>query len=186
MTTALQRALINTKQIEGGYTIINGHETYCGIDRVYWPEWSGWGIVDDCTAGMISEDERDSALTDEVDSFYRVNFWNRVRGDEVARLSESVAVELFDTAVNLDVPDAVRFLQIALNIQNFQGTYPDLATDGKIGAKTLQALARYLDRSGSSRADNEAILLNCMNGEQYIHYKANPQHRKFRGWFRRV
>jgi len=122
-----------------------------------------------------------------VKGFYWTNFWNRMQGDKVAALSPEVAYELFDTSVNLDVPDAVRFLQTALNMQNqFGNIYPELLTDGLLGPKTLGVLERYLATQPGDPAWNEKILLNCMNGEQYICYKENPKHPYFRGWFLRV
>jgi len=90
-------------------------------------------------------------------------------------------------AVNLDVPDAVKFLQTALNMQRiFTRAFSELAIDCRLGPKTLRALSLYLDIQPGDPESNEHILLNCMNGEQYIAYKSNPQHTYFRGWFLRV
>ena len=47
--------------------------------------------------------------------------------------------------------------------------------------KTLTALSLYLDIQPGDPIQNEKILLNCLNGEQYIAYKANPQHTYFSG-----
>ena len=57
---------------------------------------------------------------------------------------------------------------------------------GSAGALLRATLRRYLQTQPGSRADNETILLNCMNGEQYIAYKNNPLAELNRGWFRRV
>jgi len=62
--------------------------------------------------------------------------------------------------------------------------YSELMVDGRLGPKTLAALKLYLVTE--PKDNNEEILLACMNGEQYIHYKANPQHTYFRGLFLRV
>lgn len=186
-TDSFQKALIATLENEGGYTIIGGHETYYGIDRSWFPSWHGWKIVDDWKGGNIGEGKRDELLVEPVDSFYRANFWDRFQGDSVAEISDNVALELFDTAVNIGVSFAVRFLQTALNMQNqFGKTYPDIPVDGKLGRGTLNTLKRYLETQPGSRKGNEQILLNCMNGEQYIYYKGNAQHERFRGWFKRV
>jgi len=110
-----------------------------------------------------------------------------LQGDKVAGISPEVAYELFDTAVNLDVPDAVKFLQIALNMQRMATrSFPVLVVDGLLGRNTLTALTRYLATQPGDPERNEKILLNSMNGEQYICYKNNPQHSYFRGWFLRV
>lgn len=187
---AFDLAFSITMRNEGAYSNITGDaggETYMGISRVFNPSWSGWLVVDDWTAGYINTAARDAALLDEVKEFYRVNYWDRFRGFDVAAVSTAVSTEMFDTAVNLGVRRAVEFLQTALNMQNQYGkTYPDIAVDGKLGQQTLNTLRRYLATEPGSRKDNELILLNCMNGEQYIYYKKNSQHERFRGWFKRV
>ena len=185
--SAFKKALAATLEHEGGYAFVGGHETYKGIDRTWWPSWEGWFDIDEWKTGKIDERKRDKLLDSEVSSFYEVNFWDRFQGDAVAEISENVAIELFDTAVNIGVAFAVRFLQTALNMQNQMGkVYADIPVDGKLGRGTLNTLKRYLETQPGSREDNERILLNCMNGEQYIYYKGNAQHERFRGWFRRV
>lgn len=164
-----------------------GGETYWGISRVWWPSAAVWTHVDDWSAGRISPAIRDSLCEPLVRGFYRVQFWDRFLGDQVAAESPAVAAELLEAGVNLGVHRAVSFLQEALNLQNRRGsTYPDLAVDGRLGQRTLTTLRRYLQTQPGSRADNETILLNCMNGEQYIAYKNNPLAELNRGWFRRV
>lgn len=164
-----------------------GGETYWGISRVWWPSAAVWTHVDDWSAGRISAAIRDSLCAPLVRGFYRVQFWDRFMGDQVAAESPAVAAELLEAGVNLGVHRAVSFLQEALNLQNRRGsTYPDLVVDGRLGQRTLTTLRRYLQTQPGSWADNEAILLNCMNGEQYIAYKNNPLAELNRGWFRRV
>lgn len=181
--TAFEEALRRTKQYEGGE--VNdprdpGGHTYCGISRRFWPEWEGWKYVDMAHLSTVTENFLHRLVYD----FYRVNFWHKVRGSEVARLSLEVACEIFDTAVNIDPVDAVRLLQGALNKQNgFATDFDDLLVDGLFGDKTMDALALYM--SWQPRENNEKILLNCLNGEQYKFYEANPQHEYFRGWFLR-
>jgi lysozyme family protein len=185
-----EEAFARTMSEEGGYNIDRmdpGGETYMGISRVYWPGWEGWGIIDNFGEnGMIPEFAKRS-LESLVFGFYRTNFWNRIQGDKVAQISPEVVYELFDTAMNLDVPDAVKFLQTALNMQCLAtSSFPELAVDGLLGPNTLTALKRYHDTQPGDPERNEKILLNCMNGEQYICYKRNPSYPHFRGWFLRV
>lgn len=188
--TAYEQAFAATMKNESGYSNVTGDrggETYMGISRVFWPSWPGWPMVDDCQEGLINALQRDVGCSEHVRKFYRVQFWDRFQGDAVAALSLRVACELFDTGVNLGVTRAVQFLQESLNMQNRYGqTYPDIHVDGCLGKETLRTLSRYLSTQPGSRDDNETILLNCMNGEQYCAYKKNPQHERFRGWFRRV
>ncbi|OFZ71393.1 MAG: hypothetical protein A3K03_04565 [Bdellovibrionales bacterium RIFOXYD1_FULL_44_7] len=160
-----------------------GGMTYSGISRRYWPEWAGWVTIDQCEQ-PFPPDTIDH-LTDLTKSFYRVNFWNRMQGDEFAEISPAIAYEVFDTAVNMDVTRAVEFLQTGYNVG--RGEYgADLEVDGRLGPKTLEAIRNYMASKPGTPALNEEILLNCMNGEQYIFYKANPRRKYFRGWFRRV
>lgn len=184
-----KEAFSRTMEHEGEYDfdgLDKGGETFMGISRVYWPSWPGWQLVDKDWENTLSLIDR-SALLDLVESFYKTNFCLRIQGDRVAAVSPEVACELFDTAVNLDVPDAVRFLQTALNMQRIATrAFPELTVDGLLGPKTLMAIERYLATQPGDPESNEKILLNCMNGEQYIAYKSNPRHAYFRGWFLRV
>lgn len=159
-----------------------GGMTYSGISRRYWPDWAGWKIID---ANPVPGPQVKLELDVLVRSFYRVEFWNRMQGDRLAELSPAIAYEMFDTAVNMDVVRAIEFLQTGYNIA--RGEYgSDLEVDGKLGPVTLETIKNYLASKPGTPALNEEILLNCMNGEQYIFYKANPRRKYFRGWFRRV
>jgi len=165
--------LSNDKQDRGG-------QTYSGISRIYWPDWPGWRLVDE----WIKTGEKFPILSDMVKDFYRVNFWNRIQGDRLAEISPAVAYEVFDSAVNMDVTQAIRFLQEGHNVGS-GGAY-ELVVDGKLGPVTLSTLKVYLSSQPGDFAINQEILINCMNGEQYLFYKSNPQHKRYRGWFRRL
>lgn len=158
-----------------------GGRTYRGISRNFWPEWPGWDVLD---SGGIPTD-------DMVQDFYRVNFWNRIRGDEVAGHSVPLAVELFDTAVNIGVSRAVAIMQRALNLLNRnQKIYGDLPAMGVFGAKTIECLSRYFISRPGTPEQNERRLLVLMNVLQGMHYVAlmegHPDKEEFRGWFDRV
>ncbi len=185
-----QEAFSRTMEHEGGYSDNPqdyGGETFRGISRIYFPDWAGWHLVDRYRINPKLQGFKKSGIDELVESFYRTNFWNRMHGDKVAGISSEVAYELFDTAVNLDVPDAVKFLQIALNMQRMATkAFPELVVDGLLGPNTLTALERYLANQPGDPERNEKILLNCMNGEQYLCYKRNLRHTYFRGWFLRV
>jgi len=160
-----------------------GGMTYSGISRRYWPEWEGWKLIDEwlATGRRMSVEPLDQLVRD----FFRVNFWHRIQGDKLASLAPGIAYEVFDTAVNMDVTRAVSFLQTGYNVaRGLSGD--DLEVDGKLGPATIDAIKKYLESKPGAPALNEEILLNCMNGEQYIFYKANPRRKYFRGWFRRV
>ena len=175
-----EEALLRTLEHEGEGQRSNrandpGGDTYSGISRVYWPDWSGWEYID-----------RDNYVMADnlVPGFYEINFWNRTQGDKLANLMPEIAYEVFDTAVHAGVKKAVRILQTAYNVAN-GGRY-HLLVDGLLGPKTLEAIKRYLATEPGLPETNADILLNCMNGEQYIYYKANPLSKENRGWFRRL
>ena len=61
-----------------------------GIARNIWPKWTGWGKID---AG-----EFDADLTGMVRVFYKKEFWDRIRGDDIG--AQDVAYHIFAFAVN--------------------------------------------------------------------------------------
>jgi lysozyme family protein len=121
-------------------------------------------------------------------SIYRRAYWDMLRLDEVAvGAGASIAVELFDTAVNMGQLVAGRFLQIALNAFNREGQdWPDMDVDGRIGPGTLFALRSFVRVRG---AEGRAVLLRALNGQQCARYLQiaanNPSQEAFvYGWVR--
>jgi lysozyme family protein len=98
----------------------------------------------------------------------KTEYWDRLRLDEIAALSEGLAAELFDTNFNLWFGAAGKFLQRALNALNRQGRdYSDLAVDGNVGAVTVAALVAFLKVRGVS---GEVVLLRLLNAQQCCDY----------------
>lgn len=182
-----------TLQNEGGYVHDpddRGGETYRGIARNLHPQWAGWEIVDRCKA--THPDDFEKALDERADlqewikSFYRENFWNPIRGDELT--DQHLANELFDTGVNQGIGSVVRYWQEALNLLNRNGRdYGDLVVDGTAGEKTLATTQAFLDRQ-QGRSDALLKVLNLMQGHRYLDLaRRNPSQRKFlHGWLKRV
>jgi hypothetical protein len=109
---------------EGGYVLHTvpgdtGGMTYAGIARNPNPQWPGWKLIDH---GAIDN----PLLTGMVRSFYKVEFWDRIRGDELT--SQVVAENLFNFGVNTGIKVAVKLAQLIV------GATPD----GAIGDLTLQ------------------------------------------------
>lgn len=107
---------------EGGYKLTDiandkGGQTYAGISRKHNPSWIGWDAID---AGS-------TPTSNVVREFYKQNYWNPIRGDEIKQ--QSVAGVIYDFAVNAGVGTAVKLAQIVV------GCTPD----GKVGPKTLEA-----------------------------------------------
>lgn len=100
---------------------------------------------------------------------YRAKFWDAMRLDEIASISEVIALELFDTGVNQGTGAAGTYLQRALNALNQEGKlYPDVTVDGAIGRMTVAALREYMGRRGK---DGELVMrraLNALQGAFYI------------------
>ena len=107
---------------------------------------------------------------EEAAAIYRRLYWLRPRFHEVARRSERVAAELFDTGANMGPGVAATFLQRALTALNRGGKdYPDLTPDGRVGTQTLAALDSFLAVRG--KAGGETVLLRALEalqGERYL------------------
>lgn len=174
---------------EGGY--VNdpddaGGETYKGISRKYNPQWKGWSIIDSYKKIIEYPKmlDKSSELQNEVKNFYKENYWDVNRLDEIK--NQNVANEIFDTGVNMGGKRAAKFLQEALNYLNRnQLLYDDLIVDGSVGSKTFNALNILL------KNNEENIILKIMNVLQGMHYlnymKENLTQEKYaRGWFNRV
>ena len=116
---------------EGGYKLHTvegdrGGMTYAGIARNFWSEWEGWAYIDQ---GEIPP-------TKFVRAFYRSNFWEKVKGDDIQ--NQSTASTLFDFAINAGNRTAIKLAQTAVGCE----------PDGVIGPRSLAAL---------NEADGEAF-----------------------------
>ena len=106
---------------------------------------------------------------EEAAAIYKRLYWLRPGFDQVAQRSPRLAAELFDTGANMGPAVAATFLQRALTALNRNGRdYPDLTPDGRIGARTLDALDAFLKVRGRS---GEAVILRAieaLQGERYL------------------
>lgn len=120
-------------------------------------------------------------------SIYREGWWDAMRLDEVAGLSEPVAREMFDTGVNRGQAVAVRYLQRALNVYNYEERhYADITVDGLMGRLTIAALRAFLQRRGK---EGESVLLRTLNTLQGADYvgiaeRDRSQERFVYGWMK--
>jgi lysozyme family protein len=107
---------------------------------------------------------------EEAAVIYKNLYWLRPRLDEVAKRSERVAAELFDTGVNMGPAVAVTFLQRALTALNRGGKdYLDLTPDGRIGRMTLFALDAFLAARGKTSGETVLLrALEALQGERYL------------------
>lgn len=181
-----------TRQNEGGWhgatganAADRGGETFKGIARRIWPNWSGWALVDGFKnrPGFPNNALNDPQLSQLVRDFYRAEFWDRIRLGEFR--SQPIANELFDTAVNVGNASAVNWLQRSLNIMNRnQRSWPDMQVTGIVGPITLQRV------NSLSATDNSALfnLLNVFQGQHYLSLceRDRTQEEFIRGWLGRV
>lgn len=177
---------------EGGYSkdpTDAGGETYRGISRKYFPNWSGWGIIDSLKGAHLRfpKNLRNREFIDKINpmvmSFYKINFWDKFWGNVI--MYQNVANEMFDTAVNMSITRAILFLQQSLNFLNRnQKLFLDVVEDGYIGKNTINALESL------PRKDIDILLkmMNVLQARHYMEYmKKSPKQEKYaRGWFSRV
>jgi lysozyme family protein len=109
---------------EGGFQLTDipgdrGGMTYAGIARNPNPDWPGWALVDRKEFGSV---------TPLVRQFYKTNFWDRIRGDDLA--VQAVAETIFNFGVNTGVGVAIKLAQVIV------GATPD----GGVGPKTIELL----------------------------------------------
>ena len=185
----------HTMSNEGGY--VNdpddvGGETYKGISRKYNPSWNGWEIIDkmknsECGStfpdNLGEVNEQTIELNLRVKGYYKLAYFDPYLGDD---MEYGLALEMFDTSVNMGVGRAVKFLQIALNVLNRNEVlYPDMVEDGAYGNNTNQCLQTYLK---TDTIDLLVKIINVLQGNHYIDYmKKSPTQEKYaRGWFKRV
>lgn len=126
-------AFAATMKAEGGY--VNdpqdpGGETYKGIARKRNSKWDGWTIIDMAKRERNFPANLDSnaALQGKIKDFYEVNYWDKVRGDEIE--NQHVAESIFDFAVNAGTISSAKLAQITV------GAEPD----GTIGQVTLKKI----------------------------------------------
>jgi lysozyme family protein len=129
-----------------GYAIDNnGAQVVAGINRGFWPGWTGWPLIDFLTANGLGRAEvnaqlkKDTKLISEVQDFYLRNFWPVMFNDIH---DQGVANWLFDHGVNMGIKQAVRFVQRAVGTDD----------DGRLGPRTMLAI---------NAANGPALVKSC-------------------------
>ena len=101
-------------------------------------------------------------------TIYSKRYWDKLKLDNIEKLSPLIAAELADTGINQGTNRAARYLQRSLNVLNHnQRHYNDLLVDGNIGKKTLTALKAFLLHRG---AEGQKVLYSMLNGLQAAYY----------------
>jgi len=174
---AFEKTLI----LEGGYAnhpADKGGETYCGIARNFFPNWSGWIYIDSLKSKPDFPKNIDKQkLLPEIENFYKKQFWDTLRLDEIK--AQDIAEEIYDTGVNMGEKTAVKIVQEACNLLNRDGKdYPELEVDGVIGKNTVNTINNH------PYPKTLYNLLNFLQAERYIEIcrKNRTQEVFMRGW----
>lgn len=117
------------------------------------------------------EDIKNMTKDKAKDLFYQ-NFWLPCRCDE---LSDKVAFVLFDTAINVGVSQASKFLQRVVGVKD----------DGKVGPDTVNAVKEYIENHDEATLVSEFLK---KRSQFYKNIVANrPSQKVFlKGWLNRT
>lgn len=158
MTPFFEKLFHELIMVEGGYV---NHPSDPGGKTKY-------GItLETARRNGFSGAMRDLPL-DKAKEIYWNEYFIRAGLALIAKHSEKIAAELFDSGVNAGPGRAALWLQQSLNVMNAQGTlYPDIKEDRAIGPQTAKTLETYLSKRGK---DAEVVMLRMLNGLQLAHY----------------
>ncbi len=171
--TFTSKILPFTLNREGGYANVsgdNGGETYRGISRRKWPNWSGWVTVDKVKPAhnkVIPE------LEEEVKRFYWQNFFSN-RGFQHCN-DHGTALALFDFAMNGGFSSVQFFTEFN---KKFSKNIP---VNSVVNAESLK-----LVNAANQKAVQKMIIAIRQNHFERL-VKINPTQEKFqKGWNNRL
>jgi lysozyme family protein len=155
--------------IEGGYADVSGDKggtTYAGISYIKNPQWTGWPIVfayRDKYGIKSNQRINDMRLESQVKSFYKENYWDKLKADAIT--NQSIAEIMVDFYINGGF--------ILKKIQSFL----NITADGILGNGTIVAINK----------SNQKGLFGFISNLRSAHYsniiKADPTQKKFEnGW----
>ncbi len=156
--TAFDKAWEDTGRAEGGYVddpSDSGGRTNFGITERVARKFGYTGHMRDLPKPLALQIAKKA-------------YWDVMKLDDIAALSEPVALEMFDTGFNAGTSRSGKFLQRALSALNrLQRDYPDVVVDGAVGNRTISALKTFLDKRGAA---GETVMLRTLNGLQLAFY----------------
>lgn len=180
MPHPLQRQLIDALiDREGGYVnhrADRGGPTRYGVTQAVAREHGYRGDMRELPLDMAREIAAD-------------RYWHSLRLDDIAEMHEPLAEYLFDYGYHSGPGRPGRDLQRLLNVLNRQeDDYPDVAVDGAVGPRTVEALESYHDTRGRPGLD---VLAGALNGLRKaflvgLAEKRESQEAFTYGWLRRV
>jgi lysozyme family protein len=146
-----------------------------------------WGVTEAVARAFGYDGPMHELPQDTARAIYRRRYWDEPGFGKIAKVSEAIADELFDTGVNMGTGKPAEFLQRALNSLNSRGKlFPDLTVDGRIGSMTVAALEKQIARRGR---DGELVVLRLLNAQQAVRYMDIAENRESQedfmyGWIR--
>jgi lysozyme family protein len=127
---------------------------------------TNWGITERVAREHGYKGHMRDLPRDEAIRILKADYWHKPRFAQLSSVSMPIAVKLTDMGVNMGTAFGARTLQRWLNA--FNRREPNLTTDGIIGPRTHEALAKFIKERGR---DGEEVLLkaiNCTQGERYL------------------
>lgn len=180
MNQAFENAFAKTLKNEGGYSndpLDNGNWTG-GRRNTGELRGTKYGI----SAASYPNEDIENLTLERAKELYKKDFWDSINLDIISETSEEIAIELFDTGVNMGTGIAAIFLQRALNLLNKnQKEYSNIPVDGGIGPLTLRAF------HSNKKVELLFNLLNFLQADRYIQLmEKNEAYEKYIGWFNRI
>ncbi|MCU6173802.1 glycoside hydrolase family 108 protein [Citrobacter cronae] len=169
--------LDNILVLEGGY--VNNPKDKGGA--------TNWGITEATARKHGYLNDMRNLTRREAYAILEEDYWIKPGFKDVANLSESIAFELCDAAVNIGQHHPVLWLQRWLNAFNQEErSYQDIDVDGKIGPQTIATLQHYLAVRGKEGEEVLVKALNCSQGAWYLNLaEKNQQNEEFiYGWMK--
>lgn len=139
---------------------------------------------------MFGWDGDMKTLTQEMAYYiYDVDYWRPMHLHTMIEEYPIIADQMFDFGINAGNKRPVSNLQTYLNVNNNLGLYyEDLVVDGWMGAKTFNALHKYIDRRGGEGLLRLMIGLLSLQSAHYINISvAREDNETFTyGWLGRI
>lgn len=182
-------AYARTNAHEGGisdHPDDRGGLTYRGISRAFHPAWPGWTFVDAVLHNDKDFEDVENTLDVFHKAFFFTEFWQALHLDRWPASLQSLANEMYDSAVNLGRYTAARWLQLAMNGLNRRGRrWPDIKVDGRVGPVTTRVLLQACTQGYDHK------LLKLLNAQQGVYYltrtiEDESQEEFLSGWLERV
>ncbi|AQT28667.1 hypothetical protein YOLOSWAG_188 [Erwinia phage vB_EamM_Yoloswag] len=148
-----------------------------------------WGVTEKTARAYGYKGQMQDLPYEIAYAIYSANYWDKCRCSELEKYSPSLAVWVFDYAVNSGAGAAAKVLQGLLNTSNNQQKlWKDIAEDGAIGPGTLNALGSLSQARGADGIKIFSYVYNGLRiGKLYnLAYADKTQEENFWGWVTRV